>query len=199
MKIYKNDACKWTVLEISLGSPFAIDNCYSNSHPFIKRDESGRTWVLVHNGTTFDALKLNHLRAEQEGDTDRKRILLYLIEQINRHLEESQTFDANDRFELVNRLVQDLSAGNKLNLMIYDSDYFYVHKNQEGTLYYKEDNGAVVFSTRPLDIYEWKEVPSNQLHIYKDGELIYTGTKHDNTYVFDEEQFKLHFIDYSGL
>ncbi|HBZ02824.1 MAG TPA: hypothetical protein DEO83_03330, partial [Lachnospiraceae bacterium] len=45
----------------------------------------------------------------------------------------------------------------------------------------------------------WEELPQNQLLVYKNGELIYEGEKHEFTYVHDEEKMKLMFLEYSGL
>lgn len=173
---------------------------FSNTHPFIKRDESGRTWVLVHNGTIFDAPHMNHYRFIQEGETDSERILFYLVNEINKGLEENfGSFDTNERFLVIDKMVRDLSKGNKLNLMIYDGDYFYVHKNQHETLYYKEEKGATYFSTSPLDDTEWTEFPLNQLNIYKNGQLVYTGTKHNNTYYYNEDDYKYQYLDYAEM
>ena len=44
------------------------DVSFSNTHPFIKRDESGRTWVLVHNGTIFDSPVLSAYQYDRKDD-----------------------------------------------------------------------------------------------------------------------------------
>ena len=46
------------------------DISFDNTHPFIKRDEAGRTWVLVHNGTIFDAPVLSKYHYSKDGSTD---------------------------------------------------------------------------------------------------------------------------------
>ena len=33
---------------------------YSNTHPFVNRDQTGRCWTLVHNGTIFESAVLRH-------------------------------------------------------------------------------------------------------------------------------------------
>ena len=60
------------------------DVCFDNTHPFIKRDEAGRTWVLVHNGTIFESPYLDQYHHRQNGSTDSERILLYIVDQMNR-------------------------------------------------------------------------------------------------------------------
>ena len=174
--------------------------CFDNTHPFTKMDESGRTWVLVHNGTIFESSVLSPYQYKQVGTTDSERILLYIIDQVNRlFLQDLNSFDVNERLELIDRIIRRISPGNKVNLMIYDGEYFYVHKNEEGSLYMKERHGAVVFSTRPLDDEGWEEVPQNQLLVYKDGYLVYTGIKHEHSYIYDEEKVKMLYLGFSGL
>lgn len=50
---------------------------YENCHPFMKRDISGRPWILMHNGTIFSCPLLNNYIYTQRGQTDSERILLY--------------------------------------------------------------------------------------------------------------------------
>lgn len=174
--------------------------CFNNTHPFTKRDAAGRTWVLVHNGTIFDAPGLNSFQYEQEGTTDSERILCYIVDRVNRHYEsELNSFDVNERIGLIDDIIKKLVPGNKLNIMLYDGDYFYVHKNEKGTLYMSERNRTVVFSTHALQKHGWIEVPDNQLLVYRDGVLIFTGDRHEHTYVEDAEKMKLLFLEYSGL
>ena len=109
------------------------------------------------------------------------------------------SFDANERIRLVDSLIRRIVPGNKVNLMLYDGDYFYVHKNEAGTLYKSERTGSIVFSTHPLTPEGWEEVPQNQLHVYKDGELIFEGEKHEHTYVHDDDKMKLLYLEYAGL
>ena len=176
------------------------DESFSNTHPFIKRDESGRTWVLVHNGTIFESRVLNAYQCLQSGSTDSERILLNIVDHVNRHyMQEMNSFDANERIRLVDNLIRRIVPENKVNIMLYDGDYFYVHKNEEGTLYRSVRRGTVIFATHPLSEDGWEELPQNQLLVYKNGELIYEGEKHEFTYVHDEEKMKLMFLEYSGL
>lgn len=176
------------------------DVCFSNTHPFTKRDEAGRTWVLVHNGTIFESSILSAYQYTQEGTTDSERILLYIVDQMNKHyISELNGFDANERIQLIEKIIRRLAPENKLNIMLYDGDYFYVHKNERETLYKSEKNGSVIFSTHPLQDSGWEEVPQNQLLVYKDGILVHTGQKHDHTYVQTEEKTKLLYLGFAGL
>jgi glutamine amidotransferase len=173
---------------------------FNNTHPFTEFDESGRRWVLVHNGTIFDAPGLSKFQYSQQGSTDSERILLYIVEQVNKKfLQDPCDFDVNARLELIDEIILRLVPGNKVNLLLYDGDYFYVHKNERGTLFYQEKPGIVIFATRPLDDEEWKELPMNRLLVYKDGKLVYMGTPHENEYIYDEEQMKLLFLDSAAL
>ena len=173
---------------------------YRNTHPFVKRDESGRVWTLMHNGTIFESGVLSPYLHLQEGTSDSERILLYLVDRINGNLEdELNSFDVNERFRVADEVVAYLSPGNKLNLVFSDGEYLYVHKNAPGTLYIREEEEKVFFSTRPLGSGSWNEVPQNQMLIYKDGYRIYTGAKHGGTYVENEEQLRLLYLSYAGL
>ncbi len=173
---------------------------YRNTHPFVKRDVSGRAWTLMHNGTIFEASVLSPYQYSQVGSTDSERILLYLVDRINDNLENDwNSFDGNDRFHVVEDVIRILAPGNKLNLIFNDGEYLYVHKNAAGTLYIRENGEEAVFSTQPLGTGSWNEVPQNQLLIYKDGTRIYTGEKHVGSYVEDPEQMKMLFLGFSGL
>ena len=173
---------------------------FRNTHPFVKRDVSGRTWTLMHNGTVFEANVLSPYQYSQEGSTDSERILLYLVDRINENLENDwNSFDINERFAVAEDVTRTLAPGNKLNLIFDDGEYLYIHKNAPGTLFIREKEGEAIFSTQPLGRGDWNEVPLNQLLIYKDGTRIYTGAKHNGTYVEDPEQMKMLFLGFSGL
>ena len=92
-----------------------------------------------------------------------------------------------------------LSDKNKLNFLTFDGEDLYVHKNEAGTLYRKNGDGHVFFSTRPVDDGPWEEVPLDQLLVYRDGKLIYEGTVHDHTYIHDEKQMNMLLMEYSQL
>ena len=77
--------------------------------------------------------------------------------------------------------------------------FLYVHKNEPGTLHAKTTPDGIIFSTHPLDDGHWTEVPTNCLQVYKDGDLVYEGRRHDYTYIYDPEKMKVVFMAYAGL
>lgn len=153
------------------------DNC----HPFSAEDITGRRWTLAHNGTVYQAGKLVHTYSQRKGDTDSEAMFLYLLERINQASENGE-LSSSQRFELVDRFVCELSYRNKLNLMIYDGELLYIHKNMEDTMKYRRLESGVIFATKPLDRQTWHDVPTAQLTAYKDGELVYTGEKHGGVF-----------------
>lgn len=166
---------------------------YLNTHPFEKKDADGTNWVLAHNGTIFESSELDSYFRLQEGTTDSERILLYLLDKVE------GIEDEKKRFDKIDEIVVRLSDKNKLNLLLFDGTNVYVHKNEENTLYQKSEDGNTIFSTRPLDDGNWIPVPMNQLQVYRDGRMIYSGTVHDHTYVFDEEHMRMLYLAYSEL
>ncbi len=173
---------------------------YENCHPFTRRDASGRAWTLVHNGTIFNGSKLGRYVYVQEGGTDSERVLCHIVETINAFATREGRYPSPlERFELADRVVSELSDGNKLNLIFYDGEYLYVHMNMLDSLHYKEIPGGLVFATVPLDGLVWKTVPSTTLCVYCEGELAYQGTSHHKVFVDNPEDRKFLFLDYSGL
>lgn len=173
---------------------------YDNCHPFVRQDDSGRSWTLVHNGTIFESPVLNPFFYVQEGQTDSERILYYIIEQVNRRQEElGRSLSGEERFRVVDEVICEIAEENKLNLLIYDEEYFYVHSNLQDSLYWSERGGGVIFSTVPLDEGKWKPLPLNTLLAYQYGSLIHRGTNHGCQYVEDPEKMRLLFLDFSAL
>lgn len=83
-----------------------------------------------------------------------------------------------------------ISNLNRLNLIMDDGTYTYVHTNtSEDTLHFRQlADDAIVFSTKPLggeaerDL--WKPVPRDRLIAYRDGQLVRTSIPHG--YMFCE-------------
>lgn len=171
------------------------DVSVNNSHPFTGNDKYGRKWVLFHNGTIFDAPVLEKYHYIQEGSTDSERILLYLIDRVN----QLDAGDPEDRMRLVEDIIDKIVPGNKLNLLIYDGKYLYVHKNEQSTLYVKKLNDGIMLSTHPLDDGHWTEIPLNCLQVYEEGTLVYEGKRHEHTYIHDPEKMKLVYMSYASL
>jgi glutamine amidotransferase len=155
-----------------------------NCHPFVRTDFAGRTWTLMHNGTVFDDSKLFPYQKVQIGDTDSERILLYLIDKMNEKIARSTTpLNSFERFRVVERVVDDLSYRNKLNLIIYDGSKCYVHVNMRDTLYVRKDEDGAMFATTPLEPQGWEPLPLNSVLVYEEGTLKYRGRDHHNEYL----------------
>ncbi|MGN0465107.1 MAG: class II glutamine amidotransferase [Lachnospiraceae bacterium] len=173
---------------------------YENTHPFVMRDNCDRTWTLAHNGTIFECDVLNPFVYEQQGQTDSERILCYIISKINMTQEKmGRPLSKEERFHLVDEIVCEISPENKVNLLIYDGELFYVHTNYRNSLFRCRKGEAVVISTKPLDKDNWENIPMNTLQAYQRGKLLYTGTKHENEFIDNEEKMRLLFLDFANL
>ena len=104
-----------------------------------------------------------------------------------------------ERFQLLDRIIMEMSRENKLNLMIYDGELFYVHTNCAKSLYLLREEEWVIFSTVPLDEKDWQPVPFTTLLAYKQGDLVFTGTNHGNEYIENEENLKFLYSIFSDL
>lgn len=180
---------------------------YENCHPFVKHDSCGRTWTLAHNGTIF-APKINSetsiddYKDAQEGETDSERILYNFIDRINAAQEKiGRALIAEERFALIDELIAGMSAGNKLNLLMWDSEYMYAHTNYSGTLYFKQkaDTQSVIISTQPLDEEDWQPVPLMQLHVFGEGRLIWQGSHRSQQFFDKEKDWEYKDFDYAVL
>lgn len=173
---------------------------YENTHPFVIRDNLDRAWTLAHNGTIFECNVLNPFVHMQEGETDSERILAYIISRVNKEQEQKKrALLQEERFHLVDEIICGISPENKLNLIFYDGELFYVHTNYKESLFCCRKGEAAVISTKPLDGSLWEALPLNTLLAYKDGKLLYTGTNHGNEFVDSEEKMKLLFLDFANL
>lgn len=154
-----------------------------NCHPFVMQDAANRSWTLAHNGTIFESEILDAYRDEQLGGTDSERILCHIVHRSNAlPIYASNPSFCNTRFEMVDSIILEIAEHNKLNLLIHDGEYLYVHTNMAHTLYRKSVPGGTLFATVPLDEGGWEPVPMMQLLVYADGRLIFEGTKHNFEY-----------------
>lgn len=173
---------------------------YENSHPFVKRDSSDRAWTLAHNGTVFNGPSMEKYIYLQEGQTDSERILLYIIDRVNEMQKNKQRpLTEEERFWLMDQIVCEIAPNNKLNLLVYDGELYYVHTNYQNSLYYREQDGLVFFATVPLDNRGWKQVPFTTLLGYREGKLLFTGTTHGQEYVDNLKDLQYLFMDYAAL
>ena len=170
---------------------------YENCHPFVMSDCDGRTWTLMHNGTMFHCPKLDSYVQIQEGKTDSERILCYIIDRMNASISLlGRGLTTEERFKLMDEIVCDISENNKLNLIIYDGDIFYIHTNYKNSLYVHHDANMAEFATVPLDYRVWLPVKFTTLLGYKDGRHILTGTCHGHEYVDNPEDMEFMYLDY---
>lgn len=173
---------------------------YKNCHPFYVKDSTGRQWTLIHNGTIFDYPPLSRYVQKQTGDTDSERILLYLIDRLNdAQNKKGQGLVFEERFELLDSIICEMSEGNKLNLLFSDGKYLYAHTNRQGTLYFLRKENSVIFATVPLSDDEWQPLPFTRLLAYCKGRLIKTGTDHQHEYFESEESMKMLYRIFANL
>lgn len=173
---------------------------YENTHPFVARDNCGRTWTLAHNGTIFECEQLAPFVHEQQGHTDTERILLYIIRRVNEEQERlKRPLWKTERLQLVDEIIREITPENKVNLLLYDGALLYVHTNYRNSLNLCRKGPAVIVSTRPLDYDAWEPVPLCRLQAYQNGTLFGEGAEHENEYFDSEEKTRLLFLDYAGL
>ena len=160
-----------------------------NCHPFIELDDNNRSWMLIHNGTIFDYPPLDKYREIETGNTDSERILLYIIDNLNKFEEaKGAPSTIKERFNLLAELIEEMAEGNKLNLMIYDGDLTYIHSNMRDSLYYlNNDEGFLVASTPITDDENWKPAEMNKLFGIIDGNIIFESEEHDNEFILTKE------------
>ena len=168
---------------------------YENCHPYTGKDKYGRTWTLIHNGTIFDYPPLSDYRNAQSGDTDSERVLLYIIDSINKNDAQAP----EKRIETIEQTIEKMSPGNKLNLILFDGEQMYVHTNYRNSLYCTNNDEGVFISTTPLDDSGWVNVPFTRVLVYKDSEVIFTGKNHGNEYVDNIEDTKYLYQIFSDL
>lgn len=173
---------------------------YENSHPFLRRDATGRYWTLAHNGTLFDFPEADRYFYQQKGDTDSERFLLYIME----HLDcRAQNLDREllpeERFALIDQIIAHMAEGNKLNLILYDGEYMYVHSNYANSLYLNKTPDTALFATKPLKDGNWEPMPITTLCVYKDGQEVYRGNPHGHEFRDDMVDPRFVFATYSEL
>lgn len=173
---------------------------WNNCHPYCARDLSGRSWTLIHNGTIFHFAPMDPFYAMTDSDTDSACLLSYILSQMNaQYRAQGAPLSRQQRFEILDRIVTELSPGNKVNLMIYDGELLYVHTNYRASLFRRQLDQGVLFSTHALDEDGWEPVPFTQLLAYQDGVLQFSGTCHGAEYQEDPEQLRLLYLSCAAL
>ena len=155
-----------------------INNC----HPFTGYDISGREWTMIHNGTIYTGGETYKYFKVQRGSTDSERLFLAFIDRMNARLSRG-ALSERERFTLVNDFIVENSPRNKLNLIFYDGEIMYVHKNFKNTLFSKHTDGGMMFSTVPLDNDGWVPLPMAQVVAYKNGKALYRGQRHKGEFI----------------
>lgn len=174
----------------------ATDNC----HPFVGYSVQGSMFSMIHNGTLFDGSHTDRFYKLQKGDTDSERLLMYLIEKVNREeFRKARRLTRSEKIAVMEDLVFELSENNKLNLIISDGDLLYVHSNFRDSLNYSERDGYALISTVPLKEGDWQNVPFRKLNVFEDGRLILTGSRLTSEYIENKEHTKYLYGNYSYL
>lgn len=173
---------------------------YSNTHPFVGRDRTGRQWIFMHNGTIFDFEPCHEYVHEQKGTTDSERILLYIIDVVNEEIEKrGRDLSGAERCTIIEKIAGKMTVGNKLNFLLYDGDLLYVHSNEQNTLLKKDLENGVMISTQALDDGSWNQLDLSTLYVYANGREVYRGEDYGFEYIFNKEQMDQIFMAYSGL
>ncbi len=172
------------------------DNC----HPFTATDVGGRHWSLIHNGTIFETKVLKKYIFLQKGETDSERILLYIVDRMNKRINElERALTAQERFEILDEIIGGSSSKNKLNLIIFDGEITYVYTNFRDSLFLRQDKYGATFSTCPLSKDGWERLQLTVLLGFCDGRQVLSGKPHGNEYFFDAESYKPLYMAYAGL
>lgn len=153
-----------------------------NCHPFFGSDISGREWTMIHNGTIYSGKGTYKYYKTQLGDTDSERLFLSFLDVMNERLCKGSLTE-RERFNTVSEFVSGSAPRNKLNLMLFDGELLYVHKNLKNTLSYKSTDDGVVVSTQPLDNTAWTPFPVAQVIAFKNGCEAYRGQRHKGVFI----------------
>ncbi len=173
---------------------------YKNCHPFTGRDNTGRRWTLIHNGTIFDYPQLNCYVKKQMGDTDSERVFLYFMDCLDKaQNQKCSKLAFEERFALFDEIISGMAEGNKLNLLFSDGKYLYAHTNCLGTLFYLTKDNSTIITTTPLSDEAWQPLPFTRLMAFYKGKLVKTGTNHGHEYIESPESMKLLYSIFANL
>ncbi|MGN0076837.1 MAG: class II glutamine amidotransferase [Parafannyhessea sp.] len=171
------------IRKASVGSA-RLENC----HPFGQDDHEGREWELAHNGTMFEPRATKPFYAQREGTTDSEAILPYLVEASDTAV--AQGADESGRIEAIDRAIQAIAPGNKLNLLFGDGTHTYAYTNDANkTLWRLRLDDGWAFATAPLDGRAWEPMQLCQLQAVHDGEMDYEGTPGTGVFTSDNVEY----------
>lgn len=164
------------------------DTARRNSHPFLKQDVTGRLWTFIHNGILFSEGMTFPYDSRTEGETDSERMFVFLMDVLDEAFLRGESLDFPSRFDTLAGAITQLANRNRVNVMLDDGEYTYVHTNtSEPTLFFRQfedaqGGRAIVLSSTKLgggdEADEWRPVPPNRLIAYRDGELVRTSAPH---------------------
>lgn len=174
---------------------------YNNTHPFVLSDISGRVFTQAHNGTIFESGRMAAFGADQCGETDSERILLYIVSAMNTRIKQlGRPLTAEERFAVLDGIICEITPDNKVNLLLYDGELLYVHTNFAGSLYQCSIGDGTAFSTRPLgNGRAWEPVPFTRLLAYRKGSLVALGTCHNNEFFEDQEAMRVLLLEIAAV
>ena len=156
--------------------------------------------MLAHNGTVFDGAVLNDYIGVQYGETDSERLLLYLVDLVNRaEIRLGRPLSEEERFDTLSSVVAALAKGNKLNLLVFDGETLYAHTNFRGALHYLKDDDSLMLSTNPLSQGDWKPLPFTRLVAIKDGEFVREGSSHGHEYIYNPDDYRFVYMNFARL
>lgn len=158
---------------------------YQNCHPFLSTDVSGRRWIIAHNGTILNDGLLTGYDQWIEGTTDSEQVMRFLVDLIEEATTRiGRSLDFGERFVVLSGAMERLSDFNKLNLLIDDDEYTYVHTNTvQDTLFVRQTASAAIFCTRPLEGFDgWQPVPHCRLVAYKHGHMERIAPSHGHAF-----------------
>lgn len=160
-----------------------------NCHPFLQTDIMGRDWTLIHNGILFNEGMLWGYEERTAGQTDSERMSLFLMDIINEAvLRAGGNLGFDQTFSALAGSITQLGNLNKLNLVLDDGSYTYVHTNTSSTTLYcfQPKDDTLLFATTPLGTDDekalWKPVPRYRLLAYRNGQLVRASVPHGNVF-----------------
>lgn len=171
-------------IRYATGTKMAERNC----HPFRETDVTGRQWTMIHNGILFNERLTSSYDATTEGDTDSERMAAFLLDVMDEAFMRGAKPDFDSRFAVLASALAQLANRNRINVILNDGEYTYVHTNtSKTTLNYRafdDSRGgkATIVSTQPLgsedERSEWRPVPPNRLIALHHGRLARTSAPH---------------------
>ena len=164
------------------------DTAERNCHPFLETDVTGRQWTLVHNGIIFNEGMTYPYAGLTEGDTDSERMAAFLTDVLDQAFLRGARPDFDSRFAVLTGAITQISNRNRVNVILQDGEYTYVHTNtSKPTLFFRsyedgEGGDVTVVSTTRLggedEAEQWKPVPGNRLIAYREGRLVRASAPH---------------------